>query len=82
VLLDDPKEPDRDFEELERRPRRDDGREGFAQGHAVFTKLLAENPRMLDVWDMDSRALMSLGKPEESLACAEEDRGARPRDRP
>ncbi len=38
-----------------------------AKAHAVFQKLLAENPRMLDVWDMDSKALVQLGRPEEAL---------------
>lgn len=39
-----------------------------AKAHAIFTKLLKENPRMLDVWDMDSKVLIQLGRPEEALA--------------
>src|SRR5262249_50133637 len=39
-----------------------------AKAHEVFSKLLAENPRMLDVWDMDAKALLQLGRSEEALA--------------
>jgi choline-sulfatase len=64
---DDPKDRIRTFEELRM------GLGEFTAGnatkaHAVFTKLLAQNPRMLDVWDMDSKALLQLGRPEEALA--------------
>jgi tetratricopeptide (TPR) repeat protein len=37
------------------------------KAHEIFRKLLAENPRMLDVWDMDSRVLLDMGRPEEAL---------------
>ncbi|MGZ6988864.1 MAG: sulfatase-like hydrolase/transferase, partial [Thermoanaerobaculia bacterium] len=65
--LDDPKDRIGTFEEL---------RIGLghftagnsAKAHAIFTKLLEENPRMLDVWDMDSKVLIQLGRPEEALA--------------
>ncbi len=65
--LDDPKDHIKTFEEL---------RIGLghltagdaAKAHAVFAKLLASNPRMLDVWDMDSKALLQLGRPAEALA--------------
>ena len=65
--LEDPKDRIETFEEL---------RVGLGhltngqpeKAHEMFTKLLAENPRMLDVWDMDSRTLMDLGRPEEALA--------------
>ncbi len=64
--LDDPKDRIRTFEELRM------GLGEFTAGnaekaHAVFSKLLAKNPRMLDVWDMDSKALLQLGRPEEAL---------------
>ncbi|HEY3123776.1 MAG TPA: tetratricopeptide repeat protein, partial [Thermoanaerobaculia bacterium] len=39
-----------------------------AKAHEVFSKLLAENPRMLDVWDVDAKALLQLGRSEEALA--------------
>lgn len=65
--LDDPKDRIATFEEL---------RKGLGEMTAgqpqkaeeVFKKLLAENPRMLDVWDMYSRTLLNLGRPEEALA--------------
>ncbi|HTS03096.1 MAG TPA: tetratricopeptide repeat protein, partial [Thermoanaerobaculia bacterium] len=65
--LDDPKDRIGTFEELRK------GLGNFTAGnagaaHAIFAKLLRENPRMLDVWDMDSKALLQLGRPEEALA--------------
>ncbi len=65
--LEDPKDRIKTFEELrtglgEMTGGRND------RAHAIFTKLLAENPRMLDVWDMDSRVLLDLGRPEEALS--------------
>jgi tetratricopeptide (TPR) repeat protein len=65
--LDDPKDRIATFEEL---------RTGLAEmtggrperAHEIFSRLLAENPRMLDIWDMESRVLISLGRPEEALA--------------
>ncbi len=78
--LDDPKDRIRTFEEL-RMGLGEFTAGNAAKAHAVFQKLLAENPRMLDVWDMDSKALIQLGKPEEALARAQEDGGPRPRGR-
>src|SRR5262249_14639090 len=65
--LEDPKDRIATFEELRR------GLGQFTLGnaasaHEVFARLLAENPRMLDVWDMDSKALLQLGRSEEALA--------------
>ena len=65
--LDDPKDRIQTFENL---------RTGLGQmtagrldkAHEIFQKLLAENPKMLDVWDMDSRTLLDMGRPEEALA--------------
>jgi arylsulfatase A-like enzyme/predicted Zn-dependent protease len=64
--LDDPKDRIKTFELL-RMGLGDFTAGNPAKAHAVFQKLLAENPRMLDVWDMDSKALIQLGKPEEAL---------------
>jgi tetratricopeptide (TPR) repeat protein len=65
--LDDPKHRIRTFEEL--RTGLGDLKAGnAARAHEVFHKLLEENPRMLDVWDMDSKVLLELGRPEEALA--------------
>jgi choline-sulfatase len=65
--LDDPKDRVGTFEELRR------GLGEFTAGnaqraHEMFSKILKENPRMLDIWDMDSNALLRLGRPEEALA--------------
>ena len=65
--LEDPKDRIGTFEELRR------GLGEFALGnarkaHEVFSRLLAESPRMLDIWDMDSKALLQLGRSEEALA--------------
>ncbi|MEO6323890.1 MAG: sulfatase-like hydrolase/transferase [Thermoanaerobaculia bacterium] len=65
--LDDPKDRIKTFEEL---------RVGLGnltggkheKAHEIFQKLLAENPKMLDVWDMDAKTLLKLGRPEEALA--------------
>ena len=65
--LDDPKDRIRTFEEL-RTGLGDLTAGNSAKAHAIFTKLLKENPRMLDVWDMDSKVLIQLGRPEEALA--------------
>jgi choline-sulfatase len=65
--LDDPKDRIRTFEEL-RTGLGDLSAGNSAKAHAIFTKLLKENPRMLDVWDMDSKVLIQLGRPEEALA--------------
>jgi choline-sulfatase len=65
--LDDPKDRIRTFEEL-RIGLGELTSGSAAKAHAIFTKLLAENPRMLDVWDMDSKALLRLGRPAEALA--------------
>jgi choline-sulfatase len=65
--LDDPKDRIRTFEEL-RTGLGDLTAGNSARAHAIFTKLLKENPRMLDVWDMDSKVLLQMGRPEEALA--------------
>ncbi|MGH9366661.1 MAG: sulfatase-like hydrolase/transferase [Thermoanaerobaculia bacterium] len=65
--LDDPKDRIATFEQLRRGLGEFTGGNP-AKAHEIFAKLLAENPRMLDVWDMDSRALIALGRPEEGLA--------------
>ncbi|HEY3348472.1 MAG TPA: sulfatase-like hydrolase/transferase [Thermoanaerobaculia bacterium] len=65
--LADPKDRIKTFEEL-RMGLGEFTAGNAAKAHAVFQKLLAENPRMLDVWDMDSKALVQLGRPEEALA--------------
>jgi tetratricopeptide (TPR) repeat protein len=64
--LDDPKDRIRTFEEL-RTGLGDLSTGNAARAHEIFQKLLAENPRMLDVWDMDSKVLLELGQPEEAL---------------
>ena len=65
--LDDPKDRIATFEELRR--GLGDFTAGNAQkAHDVFSKLLKESPRMLDIWDMDSKALLQLGRSEEALA--------------
>jgi arylsulfatase A-like enzyme/Flp pilus assembly protein TadD len=65
--LDDPKDRIGTFEELRR--GLGDFTAGNAQkAHEVFSKLLKESPRMLDIWDMDAKALLELGRPEEALA--------------
>ncbi len=35
---------------------------------ALFERLLRENPRMLDVWDLYSEVLLDVGRPEDALA--------------
>ncbi|MDL2717085.1 MAG: sulfatase-like hydrolase/transferase, partial [Acidobacteriota bacterium] len=68
--LDDPKDRIKTFEEL----RTGLGEmTGGRQEKAVeiFDRLLKENPRMLDIWDMKSRALLELGRPEEALKALE-----------
>ncbi|HVO50927.1 MAG TPA: sulfatase-like hydrolase/transferase [Thermoanaerobaculia bacterium] len=64
--LDDPKDRIKTFEDL-RTGLGDLTAGNSARAHAIFTKLLKENPRMLDVWDMDSKVLLQLGRPEEAL---------------
>jgi choline-sulfatase len=65
--LDDPKDRIKTFEEL-RTGLGDLSAGNSAKAHEIFSKLLMENPRMLDVWDMDSKVLIQLGRPEEALA--------------
>ena len=68
--LDDPKDRIKTFEEL----RTGLGEmTGGRQEKAVeiFSRLLKENPRMLDVWDMKSRALLELGRSQEALEALE-----------
>jgi arylsulfatase A-like enzyme/Flp pilus assembly protein TadD len=65
--LEDPKDRIGTFEELRR------GLGEFTVGnaqkaHEVFSRLLVKNPQMLDVWDMESKVLLQLGRPEEALA--------------
>ena len=64
--LDDPKDRIGTFETL-RTGLGDLSAGNSEKAHAIFTKLLAENPRMLDVWDMDAKVLVQLGRPEEAL---------------
>ncbi|HSB64002.1 MAG TPA: sulfatase-like hydrolase/transferase, partial [Thermoanaerobaculia bacterium] len=68
--LDDPKDRIKTFEQL----RTGLGElTGGRQEKAVeiFSRLLDENPRMLDVWDMKSRALLELGRTQEALNALE-----------
>jgi arylsulfatase A-like enzyme/Flp pilus assembly protein TadD len=65
--LDDPKDRIGTFEEL-RRGLGEFYAGNSAKAHSIFTKLLAENPLMLDVWNMDSKVLLQLRRPEEALA--------------
>ena len=65
--LEDPKDRIGTFEEL-RRGLGEFNLGNAREAHEVFSRLLAENPRMLDVWDMDSKALLQLGRSEEALA--------------
>ncbi len=65
--LDDPKDRIGTFEQL-RRGLGEFNLGNARKAHEVFSKLLAENPRMLDVWDMDSKVLLQLGRSEEALA--------------
>jgi arylsulfatase A-like enzyme/Flp pilus assembly protein TadD len=68
--LDDPKDRIKTFEEL----RTGLGEmTGGRQEKAVeiFNRLLEENPRMLDIWDMKSRALLELGRSQEALEALE-----------
>jgi choline-sulfatase len=39
---------------------------------AFYQRLLRENPRMLDLWDISARALLRLGRPNEAIAAAKE----------
>jgi arylsulfatase A-like enzyme/Tfp pilus assembly protein PilF len=39
----------------------------YAEAITVFQKLLARNPRMLDVWDLHVQALQKMGRNEEAL---------------
>jgi len=65
--LDDPKDRIGTFEMLRKgMGEMSGGRPDKA--HEIFRTLLAENPNMLDVWDMDSRVLLDMGRPEEALA--------------
>ncbi len=68
--LDDPKDRIKTFEAL----RTGLGEmTGGRQEKAVeiFDRLLKENPRMLDIWDMKSRALLELGRSQEALEALE-----------
>jgi choline-sulfatase len=44
----------------------------YEEALAVYQRLLRENPRMLDLWDVSARALVRLGRPEEAIAAARE----------
>lgn len=46
--------------------------ERFVEALTIIDRLLAENHRMLDLWDLKSKCLMRIGKLEESLAAAKE----------
>lgn len=65
--LEDPKDRIGTFEEL-RRGLGEFNLGNAQKAHEVFSKLLAENPRMLDLWDMESKVLLQLGRSEEALA--------------
>ncbi len=65
--LDDPKDRIATFEQL-RLGLGDFTLGNAGKAHETFSRLLAESPRMLDVWDMDSKVLLQLGRPEEALA--------------
>jgi arylsulfatase A-like enzyme/Flp pilus assembly protein TadD len=70
ATLDDPKDRIKTFEEL---------RTGLAEltggrlekADEIFNRLLKENPRMLDVWDMKSRGLLAMGRSREALEAFE-----------
>jgi len=64
--LEDPKDHIATFEEL-RRGLGEFNLGNAQKAHEVFSKLLAENPRMLDLWDMESKVLLQLGRSEEAL---------------
>ncbi|MCM3874963.1 MAG: sulfatase-like hydrolase/transferase, partial [Thermoanaerobaculia bacterium] len=68
--LDDPKDRIRTFEELRTGLGEMTGgrREKAVE---IFSRLLGENPRMLDIWDMKSRALLELGRSREALEALE-----------
>jgi choline-sulfatase len=44
----------------------------FAESIPLFRKLVRENPRMLDVWEMLARDLDALGRTDEAIAAAKE----------
>jgi len=44
----------------------------FAEAIPLFEKLVRENPRMLDVWEMLARDLDALGRTDEAIAAAKE----------
>jgi len=46
--------------------------ERFVEALAIIDRLLAENRRMLDLWDLKSKCLMRVGRLEESLEAAKE----------
>ncbi len=65
--LDDPKD------HIETVQLMKDALEGFNQGNpgkavAIAERLLKENPRMLDIWELYAQALASLGRTDEALA--------------
>ena len=44
----------------------------YEEALAFYQRLLRENPRMLDLWDVSARALVRLGRTEEGIAAARE----------
>lgn len=44
----------------------------YAEALDFYQRLLRENPRMLDLWDVSARALVRLGRPAEAIAAAKE----------
>ncbi len=46
--------------------------ERFMEALAIIDRLLGENRRMLDLWDLKSKCLMRIGRLEEGLAAAKE----------
>lgn len=44
----------------------------YEEALAFYQRLLRENPRMLDLWDVSARALVRLGRLDEAIAAAKE----------
>ena len=53
-----------------------DGR--YQEANAIFQRLLDNNPRMLDVWDLYSQSLRKMGRTEEALAALKKGIAASP----
>ncbi|HEX5855017.1 MAG TPA: sulfatase-like hydrolase/transferase [Thermoanaerobaculia bacterium] len=68
--LEDPKDKIKTFEELRTGLGEMTGGR-LEKANEIFSRLLKENPRMLDIWDMKSRALLGMGRGEEALDALE-----------